>query len=293
MGAERLTGAPLAEAVLKESTERALVLAGRGIVPTLALVRVGEDPASIVYLRRKREACAAVGIRSLDFELPATLTPAALLERIRGLNADPTIHGILVQFPLPAGLSESEAILAIDPGKDVDGFHPLNAGRLVSGLPAFIPCTPLGVYHLLRHAGVATEGRHVVIVGRSNIVGRPLANLLSGRGADATVTLCHSRTRDLGHHCRTADILVAAMGRPRAITGDMVKPGAVVVDVGINRVPDASAPRGHRLVGDVDRESVEPVAAQLTPVPGGVGPLTVAFLCRNTVAAAAGEWSPV
>lgn len=293
MGAERLAGGPLADMVLAECAERTRALTARGIVPTLALVRVGEDPASVVYLRKKRDACAAVGIRSLNFEYPADLPLDRLERELAALNADASVHGILVQFPLPPGLSETRAIMAVSPDKDVDGFHPLNAGRLVSGLPGFIPCTPLGVHHLLRWAGIATAGRHVVIVGRSQIVGRPLANLLSRKGTDATVTLCHSRSTDLPALTRQADILIAALGRPRAISGEMIRPGAVVIDVGINRIADSSAPRGQRLVGDVDAATVEPVAGRLTPVPGGVGPLTVAFLCRNTVAAAAGEWSPI
>lgn len=291
MSAERWAGTPLAEAIQAECAERVAELVRRGVTPTLALVRVGEDPASLVYLRKKREACAAVGVRSTHHELPASATQAELARTIAALNADPGVHGILVQFPLPPALSEEEAILAIDPDKDVDGFHPLNAGRLASGLPGFVPCTPLGIHHLLRRSGVPTAGRHAVVIGRSNIVGRPMANLLTRKGVDATVTLCHSRSGDLARFTREADIVVAAVGRPGTLTGDMVKPGAVVIDVGMNRVPDAGTKSGTRLVGDVDAASVERVAARLTPVPGGVGPLTVAFLIRNTVAAAAGERS--
>lgn len=291
MIAERWEGTPLALAVQAECAERVQELARRGVTPTLALVRVGEDPASLVYLRKKREACETVGVHSYNRELPATTTQAELTRVIDALNADAGVHGILVQFPLPAGLSEEAAILAIDPDKDVDGFHPLNAGRLASGLPGFVPCTPLGIHHLLKRAGVPTAGRHAVVIGRSNIVGRPMANLLTRKGVDATVTLCHSRSGDIAAFTRRADIVIAAVGRAGTLTGDMLKPGVVVIDVGMNRVADPATKSGTRLVGDVDAASVIPVAARLTPVPGGVGPLTVAFLIRNTVAAAAGERS--
>lgn len=291
MTAERWEGTPLALAVQAECAERVQALARRGVTPTLALVRVGEDPASLVYLRRKREACESVGVRSFNRELAATATQAELTRVIESLNADAGVHGILVQFPLPGGLSEEAAILAIDPDKDVDGFHPLNAGRLASGLSGFVPCTPLGIHHLLKRSGVPTAGRHAVVIGRSNIVGRPMANLLTRKGVDATVTLCHSRSGDLAAFTRRADIVIAAVGRAGTVTGDMLKPGVVVIDVGMNRVADPATKSGTRLVGDVDAASVIPVAARLTPVPGGVGPLTVAFLIRNTVAAAAGERS--
>lgn len=293
MSARVLEGKPVAEEILAAATGAVRGLAGRGTVPTLALVRVGDDPASIVYLRKKREACAAVGIRSIDREFPADLPPADLFREIGRLNADAGVHGILVQFPLPPAFDPDAVQAAIHPDKDVDGLHPMNAGRLAAGLPGFIPCTPLGVTLLLRHAGVDLAGKLVVVLGRSNLVGRPLSQILSQKraGLNATVLLAHSRSGDLGRYTRQADVLIAAMGRPRMIGGEMVKPGAVVVDVGINRVPDPTRSSGSRLVGDVDFDSAREVASLITPVPGGVGPLTVACLCRNTAAAAAGEWS--
>jgi methylenetetrahydrofolate dehydrogenase (NADP+) / methenyltetrahydrofolate cyclohydrolase len=293
MSAELLEGKPVADAILADTARRVKGLAGRGILPTLALVRVGDDPASIVYLRKKREACAAVGIRSIDREFPAELPPAVFLGEIARLNADPDVNGILVQFPLPAGFQADAAVAAIHPDKDVDGLHPTNAGRVASGLPGFVPCTPLGVTLLLREAGVDLAGKLVVVLGRSNLVGRPLSQLLSQKrpGMNATVLLAHSQSGDLSRYTRQADVLIVAMGRPRMIGGDLLKAGAVVVDVGINRVPDPSRKSGTRLVGDVDFESAREVASLITPVPGGVGPLTVACLCRNTAAAAAGEWS--
>lgn len=293
MSARLLEGAPVADLLIRETAAEVARLASRGIQPTLALIRVGEDPASIVYLRKKIETCTAAGIRSIDRVFPADTPRHTLLGAIRELNGDRGVHGILVQFPLPPGLAESEVIEAIEPGKDVDGFHPLNAGRLVSGLPGFVPCTPLGIARLLKHAGVDLVGRHVVVVGRSNIVGRPLANLLSLKrpGLNATVTIAHSASGDLARHTCTADVVVAAIGRPGTITGAMLKPGAVVIDVGVNRIADSSKKSGYRLTGDVDFASAREVAGAITPVPGGVGPLTVACLCRNTAAAAAGEGS--
>jgi len=295
VSARILEGAPVAQAILEEAKASVARLASKGVQPTLALVRVGEDPASIVYLRKKREACAAIGIRSVDLEYPAGIGQAALLETIGRLNADPATHGILVQFPLPAGFDQDAAVQAIDPDKDVDGFHPLNAGRLAAGLDGFIPATPLGVAILLKRSGIDLGGRLTVILGRSNVVGRPLANLLSRKhpGLNATVLLAHSASGDLSRYTKEADVVIAAMGRPGSVTGSMLKPGAVVVDVGINRVPDPTRSSGSRLVGDVDFESARLVAGAITPVPGGVGPLTVACLCRNTAAAAAGEWSEI
>jgi methylenetetrahydrofolate dehydrogenase (NADP+)/methenyltetrahydrofolate cyclohydrolase len=295
MAASILKGKPLADLILAETAKRVSSLKDSGVEPALALVRVGDDPASQVYLRKKREACISVGIRSVDLVYPGDSKPLEILAAIRKLNRDASIHGILVQFPFPKQLSQDDVISEIDPLKDVDGFHPLNAGRLASGLPAFIPCTPLGVALLLRHHGVDLAGKLVVIAGRSTIVGRPLATLLSRKapGLDATVLLAHSRSGDLGRYTRQADVVVAAMGRPGVIRGEMLKPGAVVIDVGINRVPDPDLRGGARLVGDVDFESAKDVASMLTPVPGGVGPLTVACLCRNAAAAAAGRLSEI
>jgi methylenetetrahydrofolate dehydrogenase (NADP+)/methenyltetrahydrofolate cyclohydrolase len=293
VSAQLLPGAPVAEALLAETASEVERLRSFGIAPALALVRVGDDPASVVYLRRKAEACAKVGIASIDRVFDEDTSERTVLEAIEELNADRAVHGILVQLPLPAHLSEALVLRCVDPDKDVDGFHPLNAGRLVAGLPGFVPCTPFGIIRMIRHAGIDLAGKHAVVIGRSNIVGRPLANLLSRKapGLNATVTLAHAASGDLARYLRDADLVVAAVGRPGTITGAMLKPGAVVIDVGINRVADASRASGHRLVGDVDFASASTVAGMITPVPGGVGPLTVAALCRNTVAAAAGEGS--
>ena len=260
--------------------------ASTGRAPGLAVVLVGDDPASRSYVTAKGKACAAAGIRSREIALPATAAREEILAAVRALNADDEIDGILVQLPLPDASIEREVIEAIDPAKDVDGFHPANVGRLVLGLPSFVPCTPSGVLEILRRAGVPLAGASVVVIGRSQIVGRPLSILLSQKGVDATVTLCHTRTKDLARFTREADIVVAAAGRPRTVTADMVRPGAVVIDVGVNRVPDPSKASGHRLAGDVDFEAVASKAAAITPVPGGVGPMTIAMLLRNTLESA-------
>ena len=257
-----------------------------GRAPGLGVILAGDDPASRSYVTAKEKACAEAGIVSREILLPGGVSRAQLLDAVAELNAADAIDGILVQLPLPDPSMEDEVIAAMDPDKDVDGFHPVNAGRLVLGLPAFVPCTPAGIVEMLRRTGTELRGAEAVVVGRSRIVGRPLSILLSRKGADATVTVCHTRTRDLAEHTRRADILIAAAGRPGTITADMVKPGAVVVDVGVNRIPDASRPRGYRLAGDVDFEAVRGVASAITPVPGGVGPLTIAMLLKNTVAAA-------
>jgi len=266
-----------------------------GIVPTLALVSVGEDPASRIYLRRKRESCVEAGIETLDVALPAGTGTAAVVERLRRLGEDPAVHGILVQLPLapdPAapGAPTPQAILeAIPPAKDVDGFHPVNVGRLAAGLPGFVPCTPRGIHELLRHYEIPLAGRHVVVLGRSNIVGRPLAMLLSRKGVDATVTLGHSASGPgLQDLARQADVLVCAIGSPEIVNAEWVRPGATVVDVGVHRIPDPTRRTGSRLVGDVEAGSVSRVAGALTPVPGGVGPMTVAMVLANTVLAASG-----
>ncbi len=254
--------------------------------PYLAVVLVGENPASQSYVRGKTKAAAEAGIGSDTLTYPASISQADLLGVIDGLNHDDGVDGILVQLPLPDHIDEGTVIRAIDPEKDVDGFHPESVGLVSMGLGGFAPATPAGILEMLKRSGVETRGAHVVIVGRSNIVGRPVASLLLARGIDATVTVCHSRTRDLAHHTRQADILIAAIGRPHFITADMVKQGATVIDVGINRIDDASRERGYRLVGDVDFDAVEKVAGHITPVPGGVGPMTIALLLRNTFEAA-------
>jgi len=287
--AKLLDGKSTAETVKGELAEAVAELKAKGINPHLALVCVGDDPASQVYLKAKSKACAALGIESTLHKLPADAERSRLERALRELNDDASVHGVLLQLPIPEHLPEDDMIAEIDPRKDVDGFHPLSAGLLASGTPRFVPCTPLGIVTLLRRHSIALDGKHAVIVGRSRIVGRPLANLLSMKSPhlNATVTLCHSGTRNLAEITRTADILVAAIGSPGAITGDMIKPGATVVDVGVNRIPDQSRKSGYRLAGDVAFEQAAEVAEWITPVPGGVGPMTVAMLMANTVKAAA------
>jgi len=289
MSARILDGKALAADMRREIARAAAVLGERGITPGLGVLLVGDDPASRSYVTAKEKACAEVGIHSEEVCLPADAWREAILEIVRGFNRSDSVHGILVQLPLPEPSMETPVLSAIDPGKDVDGFHPVNVGRLLLGLPGFIPCTAHGIVKLLQKSGIPIEGRHVVIVGRSNIVGRPLANILSSKGplGNATVTICHTRTRDMARFTRQAEILVVAAGRPRLITADMVREGVVVVDVGVNRVEDASSPRGYRLVGDVDFEEVRRKAAAISPVPGGVGPMTITMLLYNTVLAAA------
>ena len=264
-------------------------LVAEGLVPGLATVLVGDSPASQLYVGMKNRAADEAGLHSRQATLPEDTSEADLLALIAQLNADPEVHGILVQLPLPKQIAEAKVLLAIDPGKDVDGFHPMNVGRLVTGDSSVLaPCTPRGVVEMLMRSGCDPAGKHVVVVGRSNIVGKPMAFLLlrQAPGGDATVSVAHSRTTDLGALTRTADILVVAVGRPNTITADMVKPGAVVIDVGTNRVVDLDADRGYRVVGDVDFEGVQEVAGAITPVPGGVGPMTIAMLLANTVEAA-------
>jgi len=275
MNARPIDGKAIAADIACENALRAARLRDAGIVPGLAVVIVGDDPASKVYVRNKALACEKAGVNSWVHALPAHTPQERLVGFLRQLNADPTVHGILVQLPLPKPLDARAVIEAIDPEKDVDGFHYQNVGALVVGDPAFYPCTPWGVMKMLEHEGVAVEGAHAVVVGRSTIVGKPMALMLVNAGA--TVTVCHSKTRDLGAVTRQADILVAAVGRARMIGGDMVKPGAVVIDVGINRLPDG------KLCGDVDYAAVARVASRITPVPGGVGPMTIAMLVANTV----------
>ena len=280
MNARVIDGKQIAEHTRAEHAAAARVLLSeRGVTPHLAAVLVGDDPASAVYVRNKQIACQKAGLKSTLHRLPATTTQAQLLDLVAALNADGDVHGILVQLPLPKGIDATLVLDTIDPAKDVDGFHPENVGLLQQGRPRFLPCTPAGVMRMLAVSGIETSGRHAVVLGRSDIVGKPMAALLAQKGADATVTLCHSRTRDIGQYTRSADILVAAIGIPRFVKGDMVKPGAVVIDVGINRVDD-------KLVGDVDYAAAAQVASAITPVPGGVGPMTIAMLLGNTVRAA-------
>ena len=289
MPASLIDGAAVARAIRAELGDRVRELVDAGVTPGLTVVLVGEDPASVVYVRAKGRACEELGMRGETVRLPADTSQDELLDLIDRLNDDPAVHGILVQMPVPKQIDADAVIQRIRPEKDVDGFHPENVGnQLIGNGRGFAPCTPAGVQELLVRSGVATKGAECVIVGRSNIVGKPMASLMvqAGAGADATVTVCHSRTRDLAGHVRRADIVIAAVGRPEMITGDMLKPGAVVIDVGINRVDDASAPRGYRLVGDVHFASAAEVASQITPVPGGVGPMTIAMLLRNTVRSA-------
>ena len=289
MTARLLDGKVMARLIRDEVATEAADLLARGIQPGLAVVLVGEDPASQVYVRSKGKACEEAGMHSETIRLPGETSEAELLAVIDRLNADPKIHGMLVQLPLPKTINSEAVLRRIDPAKDVDGFHPVNVGKLVIGDPtAFKPATPYGVQEMLIRSGIETKGLHAVVVGRSNIVGRPMANLLiqDGPGGNATVTVCHSRSRDLPAITRSADLLVVAIGRPNFVTADMVKPGAVVVDVGINRVDDPSAPKGYRIVGDVEFDAVAEVASAITPVPGGVGQMTIALLLKNTLQAA-------
>lgn len=288
MAARIIDGKQVAEAIRAELKAEVETLKSRGVTPGLGVVLVGEDPASQSYVTAKEKACEQIGIYSDDNRLPADTTEAELMALVDRLNADDRIHGILVQLPLPKGINEAGVLLRLKPEKDVDGFHPVNVGRMVIGEETLLPCTPHGCVQLLARSDVEIAGAHVVVVGRSNIVGKPVANMLLQKkpNANATVTICHTGTRDLPSFTRQADILIAAAGRPNTITADMVKEGVVVIDVGVNRVEDASKQRGYRLVGDVDFESVSHKARLITPVPGGVGPMTITMLLHNTIQAA-------
>jgi methylenetetrahydrofolate dehydrogenase (NADP+)/methenyltetrahydrofolate cyclohydrolase len=290
MAAEIIDGEAIASGVLAELRGRVEALRARGVTPGLAIVLVGEHPASVSYVRGKTKDSAAIGIAGEVLPLPATASQAEIIALVRKANADPSRHGLIVQLPLPDGVDEEAVIAEIDPAKDVDGAHPQSQGRLLRGLPTYLPATPHGVQQLLVRSGHSPEGKHVVVCGRSNLVGKPLAVLLMQKrsGANATVTVCHTGTPDLAEHTRRADILVAAMGRPRSITAEMVREGAVVIDVGVNAIEDASRKSGRRLVGDVDFAAVREKAAAITPVPGGVGPMTRAMLLWNTALAAEG-----
>jgi methylenetetrahydrofolate dehydrogenase (NADP+)/methenyltetrahydrofolate cyclohydrolase len=287
--AEIIDGVAIARSIREEAARGAARLTESGTRPGLAVVLVGEDPASTVYVRSKGRACDEAGMHSVTIQLPATTSQRELLKTVDALNHDPLVHGILVQMPLPKHLNADAVIRAIDPRKDVDGFHPVNVGKLLIGeRDGFVPCTPAGIQEMLKRSNVDTNGAECVIVGRSNIVGKPMAALLmqDGVGANGTVTVCHRHTRDLAFHTKRADIVIAAAGRAGLVRGDMLKPGSVVIDVGMNRIPDQTVPRRYRLVGDVDFESARQVASKITPVPGGVGPMTIAMLLSNTVRAA-------
>ena len=284
-----IDGAAIAARVLEESRAEVDRLAARGVIPGLSVVLVGDDPASAVYVRSKEATSRELGMAGETIRLPASTSQSELLAIIDRLNASEQVHGILVQLPLPRQIDADLVLRRMRPEKDVDGFHPVNVGKLLIGeRDGFVPCTPAGIQYMLQACGVETRGAECVVIGRSNIVGKPMAALMmqNGPGADATVTICHSRTRDLAVHTKRADILIVAAGRPQIITAEMVKPGAVVIDVGMNRIPDSTKKNGSRLVGDVDFDRVREVASLITPVPGGVGKMTIAMLMRNTVRAA-------
>ena len=288
MACKIISGPEVSGEIYGELRQRIEKLKSEGTVPGLAVILVGDDPASQVYVRNKGKKCEELGMHSETIVLPKETTEEELLQRIDVLNKDKSIHGFLVQLPLPKHIDEDKVIEAIDPSKDVDGFHPVNVGRMLIGKPGFLPATPAGVQQMLLRSGVETAGKHVVVVGRSNIVGKPMAALMiqRGLGADSTVTVVHSKTPDLGAITRQADILIVAIGKPRFITADMVKEGAVVIDVGTNRIDDPTHPKGSRLVGDVDFENVKDKVSAITPVPGGVGPMTICMLMANAVKAA-------
>ena len=293
MSAQIIDGKKISEDIRREIKQRTAALkASRGVVPGLAFILVGDDPASQSYVRSKGKACEEAGFYSVTERMPGSTPENLLLAKVAEFNEDPRVHGLLVQLPLPRQISEQKVIEAINPAKDVDGFHPISIGRLVSGGKGFRSCTPAGIQELLIRSGNDPSGKHVVIAGRSNIVGKPIANILIQKQpwANAIVTVVHTGARDLSAYTRTADILIAAIGKPECITGSMLKEGVVVIDVGINRVDDASAKNGYRLVGDVHFESARAVASAITPVPGGVGPMTIAMLLGNTLQAAEGTY---
>jgi len=282
-----IDGKAVAARIRERVAEGVRSLAAKGVVPGLSVILVGDDPASAVYVRNKAKCCEEVGMRGETIRMRANTTQDELLAVIDRLNASTQVHGILVQMPLPKQIDPQVVLRRVDPAKDVDGFHPVNVGKVLIGdADAFAPCTPSGVMVLLREYKVSTSGAHVVVLGRSNIVGKPMAALLVQHSADATVTVCHSRTKDLAEHTRRADILIAAVGKAGLVTADMVRPGAVVIDVGMNRLDDPSTAKGYRLVGDVDFDAVRSVARLITPVPGGVGPMTIAMLVQNTLISA-------
>ena len=289
MAAEIISGKEVAKAIRAELAQEVAELTEKqGVVPGLATVLVGEDPASVSYVTAKNKACGNLGMKSFQHTLPAETSEEDLLKLVDELNQNDEVNGILVQLPLPKHINEEKVLIAIDPDKDVDGFHPVNVGRLMIGAPGFLPCTPHGVQQLMLRSGIEIEGKHVVVVGRSNIVGKPVAMILVQKkpGANATVTICHTGTKNMADTTRTADILIVASGRPNTITEDMVSEGVVVVDVGVNRVDDPGSKRGYKLVGDVDFEGVSKKASAISPVPGGVGPMTITLLLHNTIVSA-------
>ncbi len=284
-----IDGKQISAEIRSEVAAEVVRLKAAGVEPGLAVILVGDNPASVSYVTAKERACVEVGIRSFPIRMAADTSEEVLLAEIERLNQDPAVHGILVQLPLPKHIDEAAVIRAISPEKDVDGFHPISLGKMVLGEDTFLPCTPHGIIQLLIRSGVETSGKHVVVVGRSNIVGKPVANLLiqKAAGANATVTICHTGTKDMASFTRQADILIVAAGRPNTVTADMVKPGVVVIDVGVNRIEDATKKNGFRLVGDVDYPAISEIADKITPVPGGVGPMTIAMLMANTAKSAA------
>ncbi len=285
MSAQIIDGKSIAEGIREDIAHRVSKISGK-IVPGLAVVLLGEDPASISYVTAKEKACVAAGMKSKDIRLPASTTEQELLQLVADLNTDDSVHGILVQLPLPSHINPDRVIHAINPLKDVDAFHPENLGHMIMGRPRFLPCTPHGIVRLLEHSKIEMSGAHTVIVGRSNIVGKPLANMMIQKNCNSTVTVCHTGTKNLASHTLQADILVAAAGRPGLISPDMIKAGAVIIDVGVNRVEDSSRKRGYRLSGDVDFDSACEIASWITPVPRGVGPMTITMLLENTLRSA-------
>ena len=286
--ARLISGSDVSSEIYGELAQRIQALKSKSVIPGLAVILVGEDPASQVYVRMKGKKCEELGMKSVTIVLPRETTEKDLLAKVSELNADKSIHGMLVQLPLPDHINETNVINAIDPKKDVDCFHPANVGRMLIGDPGFLPATPAGVQQMLVRSNIETSGKNIVVVGRSNIVGKPMAAMLmqKGKGADATVTVVHSRTKNIASYTKVADILIVAIGKPRFVTVDMVKDGAVVIDVGTNRIEDKDHPKGSRLVGDVDFDNVRKKASAITPVPGGVGPMTICMLMDNTVRAA-------
>lgn len=286
MSATIIDGKAIAAQIRGEVAEKVSALKAKGITPCLAVILVGENPASVSYVTGKQKALAEVGMADRSLHLPESTTEEELLKIIDDLNKDTTVHGILVQLPLPEHINEEKVLLAIDPEKDVDGFHPMNVGNLVIGKKAFLPCTPHGIIVLLEKMGIETRGKHAVVIGRSNIVGKPVSLLLARKETNCTVTICHTGTKNMSEMTRQADILIAATGRPHTVTKDMVKPGAVVIDVGVNRIPDDTKKSGFRLTGDCDYADLLETASFITPVPGGVGPMTIAMLMFNTLESA-------
>ena len=286
MSAVIIDGKQIAADVRAEVAAKVAELKEKGVLPCLAVILVGENPASVSYVTGKRKALAEVGMADRSIQLPENTSEEELLKLIAELNADSSVHGILVQLPLPKHIDEDKVIMAIDPSKDVDGFHPVSVGNLMIGRPGFLPCTPHGIIVLLKKMGIETSGKHAVVIGRSNIVGKPVSILLARKDVNCTVTMCHTGTKNMAEITRQADIIVVASGHPHTLTGDMVRDGAVVIDVGVNRIPDASKKSGFRLIGDCDFDDLVEKTSFITPVPGGVGPMTIAMLMQNTLESA-------